>query len=159
MAPAPNQAQAEQNGPNNITPIVPGINTDIRITLSLRDRLTLRNLLPGQGSRLLMQDVNRLVERLEFSEAEKLAWEITETPLPDGGFNYIWNTKIGTDTEIAIPTRMHVWIGDRLRKLDQEGEDHPNDPTKGLSALQARLWDKFIPSSSASAQPPEAEAQ
>ena len=108
---------------------------DQLVSLSVKERIAVGNILPQQGNLINMRAVQRARENLSFTDAEVEEWGIHIIDQGGGKAAYQFDATVAGDVDIAIPARAFTVVADALRELDKVSK---------LEAAHLPLWSKFV---------------
>ena len=99
--------------------------------LTVKERITVANILPEKGDITALKQVRVLRETLSFTDKENKDFEITV----EGGM-IKWNAEKAKLVDIPISEMMITVIARKLRDLNK---------AKNLRDDMISIWDKFVP--------------
>ncbi len=99
------------------------------MTLTVKERLLLLNVLPREGDITTLRIVQNLRAALSFSEEEHARWAIVHS-----GGRVDWDTGPPQEAEVEIGAKANVLVGETLSQLSKD---------KRLTEDYLTLWDKF----------------
>lgn len=101
------------------------------MTLSVKERLLLGNILPKEGNIANLRIVRKLRESMSFSEAEWIKFGFKEE-----GDQLKWDPTLPQDIEVEMGPTAQKMVQDTLKKLSTENK---------LTEDFLSLYDKFCP--------------